>query len=36
MKALEQLRMGNSRFVSGGQLVESFANPMPRNELTAG
>ena len=35
MKALEQLWMGNSRFVSGGQLVESFANPMRRNELTA-
>ncbi len=35
-EALEQLRTGNSRFVSGGQLVESFANPMRRNELTAG
>ena len=35
-EALEQLRTGNSRFVSGGQLVGTFANPMRRNELTAG
>ena len=35
-EALEQLRAGNSRFVSGGQLVGTFANPSRRNELTAG
>ena len=35
-EALEQLRAGNSRFVSGGQLVGTFANPARRNELTAG
>ena len=35
-EALERLRAGNSRFVSGGQLMESLANPMRRNELTTG
>ena len=35
-EALEQLRAGNSRFVLGGQLLESFANPARRSELTAG
>ena len=35
-EALERLRAGNSRFVSGGQLMESFANPARRNELTTG
>ena len=35
-EALEQLRAGNSRFVSGGQLVGTFANPSRRNELMAG
>jgi len=34
--ALERLRAGNSRFVSGGQLMESLANPARRNELTTG
>ena len=33
---LERLRAGNSRFVSGGQLMESLANPARRNELTTG
>ena len=35
-EALERLRAGNSRFVSGGQLMESLANPARRNELTTG
>ena len=35
-EALERLRAGNSRFVSGGQLMESLANPLRRNELTTG
>jgi carbonic anhydrase len=35
-EAIEQLRAGNSRFVLGGQLLESFANPARRSELTAG
>ena len=35
-EAIEQLRAGNSRFVLGGQLLESFANPARRGELTAG
>ncbi len=35
-KALERLRAGNSRFVSGGSLLESFANPARRNELMTG
>ena len=35
-EALEQLRAGNSRFVSDSQLVGTFANPARRNELTAG
>jgi len=35
-EALEQLRAGNSRFVSGGQLMESLANPARRKELTTG
>lgn len=35
-EALEQLRTGNSRFVSGVQLMGSFSNPKRRNELTAG
>ena len=35
-EAIEQLRAGNSRFVLGGQLLKSFANPARRSELTAG
>ena len=35
-EALERLRAGNSRFVSGGQLMESLANPARRKELTTG
>ncbi len=35
-EALERLRAGNSRFVSGGQLMDSLANPLRRNELTTG
>ena len=35
-EALERLRAGNSRFVSGGQLMESLANPLRRNKLTTG
>ncbi len=35
-EALERLRAGNSRFVSGGQLMNSLANPLRRNELTTG
>ncbi len=35
-EALERLRAGNARFVSGGQLMESLANPERRNELTTG
>ena len=35
-EALERLRAGNSRFVSGGQLMESLANPSRRKELTTG
>ena len=35
-EALEQLRAGNSRFVSGGQLMESLANPKRRSELKFG
>jgi len=35
-EALERLRAGNARFVSGGQLMESLANPERRGELTSG
>ena len=35
-EALERLRAGNARFVSGGQLMESLANPELRGELTSG
>ena len=35
-EALERLRAGNSRFVSGGQLMEALANPARRKELTTG
>ncbi len=35
-KALERLWAGNSRFVSGGSLLESFALPARRNELMTG
>ena len=35
-EALEQLRAGNSRFVSGGQLVGTFSSASRRNELMAG
>ncbi len=35
-EALERLRAGNSRFVSGGQLMESLANPKRRSELKFG
>jgi len=35
-EALERLRAGNARFVSGGQLMESLANPLRRNKLTTG
>ena len=35
-EALERLRVGNSRFVSGGQLMESLANPKRRSELKFG
>ena len=35
-EALERLRVGNSRFVSGGQLMGSFANPKRRSELKSG
>ena len=35
-KALERLRAGNLRFVSGGSLLESFANPARRNDLMTG
>ena len=35
-EALERLRAGNSRFVSGGQLMGSFANPKRRSELKFG
>ena len=35
-EALEQLQAGNSRFVSGDQLVGTFSNPSRRNELMAG
>ncbi len=35
-EALERLRAGNARFVSGGQLIESLANPERCNELTTG
>ena len=35
-EALERLRAGNSRFVSGGQLMESLTNPARRKELTTG
>ena len=35
-EALERLRAGNARFVSGGQLMESLANPERRSELKSG
>ena len=35
-EALERLRVGNSRFVSGGLLMGSFANPKRRSELKSG
>ncbi|MBC8243411.1 MAG: carbonic anhydrase [Verrucomicrobia bacterium] len=35
-EALERLRAGNARFVSGGQLMESLTNPERRVELASG
>ena len=35
-EALERLRVGNSRVLSGGQLMGAFANPKRRSELKSG